>query len=370
MNENEMNRYRTIFLTSMAVTLVAVIALSFLGDWRYKRINRGDNELRSALTSGLQDVLQRNDAIVAGMVGVKRTGSREEPEAVVLAKVGSGRSVEDLRSRYGSAAVPGEGLVEPATLAFFLDRDLVHAGMAVPTRQGDVPAAGYGYPNICPSELEIGQDSIFLLQALQECPRYLADWLAVCDRDRFLYAGYYLSSHFGDSFGDSDAFSIPRSQGESPGTIASIADGTGVRLSQGQVLRFYDAVANRGEAAGHRYVRSRRVCSEQTASLITAVLARNVASGPDSLSVRPAVRVAGKSAAGRIEAGTIPGHGKVGVLAPPCVSSFVGFFPADNPQYTMCVTLYSSPKGKDVAAKEAKGLFARIVNGMKGNGLL
>ena len=147
----------------------------------------------------------------------------------------------------------------------------------------------------------------------------------------------------------------------------SIADGTGVLLSQWQMLNFYGSIANNGVNPRRNHGMKKRIVSEKTAKAIQTLLRDNVLDGTGVLVKDCVIPVAGKTGNGLVDKGRIPGYGLLEERGAIRSSTFVGYFPADVPKYTMCVTYYY----KDVFSYTLSSLtFKEIVNRLNQEGLL
>lgn len=164
--------------------------------------------------------------------------------------------------------------------------------------------------------------------------------------------------------GSSQAFYLPRYYYESE--FASILDGSGILLSQDQLLTFYGSIARNGMRPDKAWYRRQRICSAQTAGAVSALLREEVLSGKDTALARLAIPVAGRSGAGILDKGWIP-YRQIQPSDPVQAASFVGFFPSDAPKYTLCVSVYSSDAPR---TETAVRIFEDIVNRLDKEGKL
>ena len=138
-------------------------------------------------------------------------------------------------------------------------------------------------------------------------------------------------------------------------TLAWMSYGYETKMTPLQILTFYNAVANDGKMVKPRMVKEIRengaiekrfgvkVLNPKIASASTIVKAQKMLEGVcengTGRSLRnPYFKIAGKTGTAQISAGT-DGYQRGMYLA-----SFVGYFPADNPKYSIIVT-FNNPRG-------------------------
>lgn len=322
--------------------MAVVVGLSALGRWIEKGRCGHNSELDAAMVEALRDCLAGDESLVSGMVSVKETGSSKEPVTLLMTRSdgGDGRWSDEYTFR---ATILPEGLMQTATLTFFMDRRYIKPEYMVPISDGD---------------------SISVREGFLASSREVADWMVTGDDRRLYEASSFFQEKFDDYFGSSESCYIPKAQYRFKETAASIADGYGLLLSQEQILTFFDSIANGGVRARHRYFRKRRICREETARQITELLRENVTDGTGTALAGLPLQIAGKTGVGMLEFGNIPGKGKVSEKDSVTVGSFAGFFPADSPKYTVCVTLYSDTPGcqPDDVAMDIFGKIATRIN--------
>ena len=329
-------------IISMAATIVALVGLAFLAEWLDGRRTMKVAGLDTILTESLRECMDGNDSLICGMISMKETGSACNPRKLLLVRP---HLEQDIWSdRYDSrATVLPEALMQTATLTFFMDRRYIKPEYMVLISDGD---------------------SISVREGFLASSREVADWMVTGDDRRLYEASSFFQEKFDDYFGSSESCYIPKAQYRFKETAASIADGYGLLLSQEQILTFFDSIANGGVRARHRYFRKRRICREETARQITELLRENVTDGTGTALAGLPLQIAGKTGVGMLELGNIPGKGKVSEKDSVTVASFAGFFPADSPKYTMCVTLYSDTPGcqPDDLAMDIFGKIATRIN--------
>ena len=154
-------------------------------------------------------------------------------------------------------------------------------------------------------------------------------------------------------------------------TLASMSYGYEVKLTPLQILAFYNAIANDGKLVRPRFVKEIRDHGKIERSFVTEVINPSICS-------KSTLKAAHKLLAGVVESGTAQNlktthfaiAGKTGTTqmydkntgykVKSYQSSFVGYFPADNPKYSCIVVIYS-PKNY-YGAYVAGPVFYEIAN--------
>lgn len=159
-------------------------------------------------------------------------------------------------------------------------------------------------------------------------------------------------------------------------TLPWMAHGYGVSLTPLQVLTFYNAIANDGEMVKPRFIKEVRtwdktkerfekevlnptICSKETAKVVQEMMKNVVKKGTADNIDSDNVQIAGKT-------GTCWGnYGKEQERE--YISSFAGYFPADNPKYSCIVVIHKPNKekgyyGNIVAAPVFKKIALKIFN--------
>lgn len=156
-----------------------------------------------------------------------------------------------------------------------------------------------------------------------------------------------------------------------------MAFGYGVSVTPLQTLTFYNAVANNGvmvkpmlvteikawDKTIKKYnteVMNPKICSDETLNKVRAVLANVVKKGTGSKLYSKDFSMAGKTGTAAVN------YAKNGGLDKYYASSFVGYFPADNPKYS-CIVVVHQPNtvnnnyyGADVAGPVFKRIAQKI----------
>lgn len=152
-----------------------------------------------------------------------------------------------------------------------------------------------------------------------------------------------------------------------------MAFGYGVSITPLQTLTFYNAVANNGEMVKPQFVSeikawnkvikkyekeviNPKVCSDETILKLKAVLENVVKRGTGSKLYSKNFSMAGKTGTAQANYGTKGGSEKH------YISSFVGYFPADQPKYSCIVVVHepNTSKNNYYGADVAGPVFKRI----------
>ena len=166
----------------------------------------------------------------------------------------------------------------------------------------------------------------------------------------------------------------PHQRGWSGIALEWMAFGYGVEMTPLQVLTFYNAIANNGVMLKPRMIREVKhwnksiqkfdievlnstLCSEQTATVVKKVLENTVKYGTGKSLYTPHFSMAGKTGIAQKD---YKDKSKLGYI-----SSFAGFFPADNPKYSCIVVIHNPDKkigyyGADVSGPVFKSIAQKI----------
>lgn len=343
-----------------------------------KNYNGNTNAVKEILSDAITEGLEKEPDAIAGMASISRVGSPDSPISVLFSK----KEKEEGRTDYSYASnqVPvfPSGIMQTATLAYYLDNGIITVNDSVITNHGILPeledAAGYQRydPHILDYERETGREKMSIRDGFLRSLRYVTDRYVLDHMDvKYYYNNLFIGyvDQLIDFFGTSEAYYIPnyRYQGILKKPAISIADGTGVLLSQWQMLNFYGSIANNGVNPRRNHGMKKRIVSEKTAKTIQNLLRDNVLEGTGVLVKDCEIPVAGKTGNGVVDKGRIPGYGILQKKDAVRSTTFVGYFPTDAPKYTMCVTYYY----KDVFSYTLSSLtFKEIVNRLNQEGLL
>ena len=156
-------------------------------------------------------------------------------------------------------------------------------------------------------------------------------------------------------------------------TLPWMAFGYGVQLTPLQTLTFYNAIANDGEMLKPRFIKkvkewdrtvesfdkeviNFRIASQKTINQVKEMMKKTVERGTAKNIYSSEFSMAGKTGTCQVEYWIEPGR---------YISSFAGYFPADNPKYS-CIVVVHKPKksigyyGNIVAAPVFKEIAQKI----------
>lgn len=137
-------------------------------------------------------------------------------------------------------------------------------------------------------------------------------------------------------------------------TLPWLSFGYGVSLTSMQILNFYNAIANDGVAVKPRFVKqirdknnlikdyseaiqSKSICSQQTAKILQDLMKKTVENGTARSIYNSNFSMAGKTGTCQTEYWIESGR---------YISSFVGYFPAEAPKYTVSVVIHKPNPAK------------------------
>jgi cell division protein FtsI/penicillin-binding protein 2 len=147
--------------------------------------------------------------------------------------------------------------------------------------------------------------------------------------------------------------------------FANICFGQGLSVTSIQILSAYNAIANNGVLVNPKLVKSvggsnliknseKRIVSQSIADIMNDLLKKVVSEGTGVKAQVAGINVAGKT--GTAEKASEKG----GYMRGKYISSFIGYFPADDPKFII-LTLIDEPKGLYWASEIAAPMFSEIV---------
>lgn len=375
---NILSTFKTRRLWRGALTVFIMVALYYLGtvlpDKLAAKRQAEGLEIKAILIGPLQSYIDTTDnAPICVLAGLSEVGSGADPLRVMLAKDDKDGFYRDFSYYADNGPVVPGGIMQTATLMFYLDKGRITLNMNVPTNNGKLPELMSGFnedPHIIDYERTTGRDSISIREGFLRSYRYVTNRYVLDDIRRGPSTVWYtFVDQFMDYFGPSSEYFLPRFTYKSvlEKEALSIANGTGIILSQDQILNLYGSIANGGVKPAYRYHRKKAFCSENTAREISIMLRHNVLEGTGRTLKDSFIPIAGKYGTGILDKGHLPLYGNVQEKGLVYVTSFVGFFPADAPKYTLCVSMYYDDYPNYELCKRA---FGDIVDQMNENGLL
>ncbi|WP_115461188.1 penicillin-binding protein [Winogradskyella aurantiaca] len=169
----------------------------------------------------------------------------------------------------------------------------------------------------------------------------------------------------------------PGDKNWSKNALPSIAYGYNLLLTPLQTLAFYNAIANDGELIKPRFIKAvkefdkdievfdkevlvEKICSDETLYEMQDILKNVVIRGTGERLYSPTFSMAGKTGTARVEYAMADWADN-----PRYISSFAGYFPADNPKYS-CIVVIHKPStevgyyGADVSGPVFKRIAQKI----------
>lgn len=157
-----------------------------------------------------------------------------------------------------------------------------------------------------------------------------------------------------------------------PIDVATVSFGQGISVTPIQMIQAFNSLANNGKLTSPKIVKQigkkrddyqytpnkeERILSAKTVNEIVAILVNAVEKGEIKWDKPKGLSVAGKTGTAQIPIGGHYDQEKT-------IASFIGFFPAENPKYTMLVSLREptvSPWGSETAAPVWFRILKRLV---------
>ncbi len=196
-----------------------------------------------------------------------------------------------------------------------------------------------------------------------------------------------LGLHLGDKLGlqisgeGTPLIKTTKSKSWSGLTLPQMAYGYELKMTPIQILTLYNAVANNGKMISPLFVHEIRrlgntvelfkarvikekICSDRTLALLKEMLEGVVTEGTASTINNPLYKIAGKTGTAQVADGSNGYNGKRKYQA-----SFCGYFPADNPKYSMIVVVQNPTKGSYYAASVAGPVFREVADVVFGSDL-
>ncbi|MBK0383368.1 transpeptidase family protein [Pedobacter sp. SD-b] len=193
--------------------------------------------------------------------------------------------------------------------------------------------------------------------------------------------------HLGDKLGlqipgeGTPLIKTPQSKSWSGLTLPQMAYGYELKITPIQLLTLYNAVANNGKMIAPLFVHEIRrlgntvelfkarvikdkICSDRTLGLLKEMLEGVVTEGTAKEINNPLYQIAGKTGTAQVADGANGYKGKRKYQA-----SFCGYFPANNPKYSMIVVVNNPTKGSYYASSVAGPVFREVADVVIGSDL-
>lgn len=165
----------------------------------------------------------------------------------------------------------------------------------------------------------------------------------------------------------------PKSKTWSGLTLPQMAYGYELQMTPIEILTIYNAVANKGKMISPVFVQEIRrlgntveqfsprvinssICSDRTLAMLREMLEGVVEEGTGKALKNPLYKIAGKTGTAQVADGT------KGYKEKKYQASFCGYFPAENPKYSMIVVIQNPTKGSYYAADVAGPVFREVAD--------
>ena len=298
-----------------------------------------------------------------------------------LARTSSGQYYERLNHAVGESHEPGSTFKTMALMAA-LEDNVIDTSTVIDTKNGtkyfygrtisDSRTGGFGKISAAKT-LELSSN-IGLATIVDD--HYSQNPEKILDR----FSEWKLDQPLGVSIIGEGTPDIPRpgAANWSRNALPSMAYGYNLTMTPLQTLAFYNAIANDGELIKPRFLRSvksfdkdvevfekevlvKQLCSESTLAEIKDILKNVVVRGTGSRMYSETFSMAGKTGTARTKYANFEEWKKDKKY----ISSFAGYFPADNPKYS-CIVVIHEPStkvgyyGADVSGPVFKRIAQKI----------
>ncbi|WP_306353736.1 penicillin-binding protein [Flavobacterium sp. '19STA2R22 D10 B1'] len=310
-----------------------------------------------------------------GCVVVMETKTGEVKAISNLGRASDGSYYETINYAIAESHEPGSTFKLMGLVALLEDR-LVDTSKVYDTHGGEVAyynrrvrdskRGGYGKVSLARG-FELSSNTV-IAQAINDSyknnPKLLIDHLN----------SYGLNKKLGLPFiGEGKPFiPQPGKKGWSGITLPWLAHGYGVSITPLQTLTFYNAIANDGVMVKPLFVKeikewnktikkfdteiiNPKVCSQETVLQVQKILENVVKKGTGKKLYSKDFSMAGKTGTAQVNYG----KGKTKEHGMYYASSFVGYFPADQPKYS-CIVIVHNPKNGYYGADVSGPVFKRI----------
>ena len=358
------------------------------------------NDLRTTLNVDFQDIadkalrrqINENEDIRAGICIIMEAKTGAIRAMVNLSRGDTPQTVLWERENLCLREVGEQGSVMKTVtlLSVVEDGHVTNLEQTIPTNNGFVPNYKQDV-HILDYQRETGRRDISVMHGFEISSNYVFTYLAehfYGRKPQELFDHIY-SYRLGEAF-DFDINGLGRPVVNRPGTpgwskttLGTTAYGYGISVTPLHVATFYNGIANKGKMMKPYLVESiekdgkvlRRfepsalnesICSAATADTVTRALRAVVNSGTATRLKTAKLEVAGKTGTAQVvltpqerKGSADPYHDTMGRKKNQ--GTFVGFFPADDPKYTILVTVYSYLSGKSFYGGTMPALAVREI---------
>ena len=358
------------------------------------------NDIRTTLNVDFQDIadsalrkqINENDGIRAGIVIIMEAQTGAVRAMVNLSRGATPQTTLWERENLCLTEVGEQGSVmKTVTLLSVVEDGYVkNLEQTLPTNSGFVPGGYKQDVHILDYQRETGRREITVMHGFEISSNYVFTWLAenyYGNRPQELFDHIY-SYRLGEAF-DFDISGLgtpvvnrPGTAGWSKTTLGTTAYGYGISVTPLHVATFYNGIANKGRMMKPYLVESvekdgrvikryepsvlNNICSRNTADTVTRALRSVVMYGTATRLNVAKLSVAGKTGAAQVVLTTQERAGSIDPYHDPWgrkknQGTFVGFFPADNPKYTILCTVYSYLSGQSFYGGTLPALAVREI---------
>ena len=345
------------------------------------------NDIRTTINVDFQDIadkalraqIQADDEVRAGICIIMEAKTGAIRAMVNLSRGDTPQTVLWERENLCLREVGEQGSVmKTVTLVSLVEDGYVKTlDQTLPTNNGFVPGGYNQDVHILDYQRETGRRDITVMHGFEISSNYVFTWLAETyygKKPQEMFDHIY-SYRFGEAF-DFDISGMgtpvvnrPDSPGWSKTTLGTTAYGYSVAVTPLHVATFYNAIANKGCMMKPYLVESIEKDGKVIKKFEPSALNSSICSPATADTVTRALRaVVNEGTATRLRSAKLPVAGKTGtarvVLSPKerqgssdpysdaygrkkFQGTFVGFFPADAPKYTILVTVYSYPSHRN-----------------------
>jgi cell division protein FtsI (penicillin-binding protein 3) len=358
------------------------------------------NDIRTTLNVDFQDIADKalraqidaNEDIRAGICIIMEAKTGAIRAMVNLSRGATPQTVLWERDNLALREVGEQGSVmKTVTLLSVVEDGYVkNLEQTIPTNNGLVPKYNQDV-HILDYQRETGKRAISVMHGFEISSNYVFAYLAenyYGKQPQELFDHIY-SYRLGEAF-DFDISGLGKPMVNRPGTpgwsgttLGTTAYGYGISVTPLHVATFYNGIANKGRMMKPYLVESIEKDGKVVRKFVPSALNESICSPATADTVTRALRaVVNSGTATRLRGAKLPVCGKTGtarvVLTPeerkgsndPYVDiygrkknqgTFVGFFPADNPKYTILVTVYSYLSNKSFYGGTMPALAVREI---------
>jgi len=359
------------------------------------------NDIRTTINVDFQDIadkalrtqIQSDDGVRAGICIIMEAKTGAIRAMVNLSRGNTPQTTLWERENLCLREVGEQGSVmKTVTLVSLVEDGYVKSlEQTLPTNNGFVPGGYNQDVHILDYQRETGRRDITVMHGFEISSNYVFTWLAenyYGKKPQEMFDHIY-SYRLGEAF-DFDISGLgtpvvnrPGTKGWSGTTLGTTAYGYSLSVTPLHVATFYNGIANKGRMMKPYLVESvekdgkvlkrfepsalnSSICSAATADTVTRALRSVVNEGTATRLKKAKLPVAGKTGTARV---VLSAQERGGSRDPysdaegrkKFQGTFVGFFPADAPKYTILVTVYSYPSHRNFYGGTMPALAVREI---------